>query len=187
MRSFASLRQRAMKPYFAYVRVSTAKQEQGASLAAQREAIERYAALHGLRIGEWFEEVQTAAKAGRRVFGSMIRRLSRGSAAGVILHKIDRGARNLRDWADLGELLDRGVDVHFAHDSIDLRSRGGRLSADIQAVVATDYIRNLREECLKGIQARLRQGLYPRRAPLGYLDCGSGQPKVLDQIGRAHV
>src|SRR3546814_7619464 len=112
----------------------------------------------------------------------MIRRLSRGSAAGVILHKIDRGARNLRDWADLGELLDRGVDVHFAHDSIDLRSRGCRLSADIQAVVATDYIRNLREVCLKGIQARLRHGLYPRRAPLGYLDCASAQPKVLDPL-----
>jgi site-specific DNA recombinase len=27
----------------------------------------------------------------------------------------------------------------------DLASRGGRLSADIQAVVAADYIRNLRE------------------------------------------
>src|SRR3546814_296865 len=104
---FVSSRSEAMKPYFAYVRVSTAKQEQGASLSAQREAIERYAALHGLRIGEWFEEVQTAAKAGRRVFGSMIRRLARGSAAGVILHKIDRGARNLRDWADLGEQIGR--------------------------------------------------------------------------------
>src|SRR3546814_13239183 len=114
--------------------------------------------FRSLRIGEWFEEVQTAAKAGRRVFGSMIRRLARGSAAGVILHKIDRGARNLRDWADLGELLDRGVDVHFAHDSIDLRSRGGRLSADIHAVVAADYTRNLRHECLKGTQARLPHG-----------------------------
>src|SRR3546814_20382229 len=102
MRSFASLRQRAMKPYFAYVRVSTAKQEPGASLAAQREAIERYAALHGLRIGEWFEEVKPAAKAGRRVLGSMIRRLIRGSAAGVILHKIAHGTRDLRERADLG-------------------------------------------------------------------------------------
>jgi hypothetical protein len=41
--------------------------------------------------------------------------------------------------------------VHFANDSLDLNTRGGRLSADIQAVVAADYIRNLREEAKKGI------------------------------------
>jgi hypothetical protein len=41
--------------------------------------------------------------------------------------------------------------VHFANDSLDLNTRGGRLSADIQAVVAADYIRNLREEAKKGV------------------------------------
>jgi len=56
----------------------------------------------------------------------------------------------LRDWADLGELIDAGVEVHFATESLDLHTRGGRLSADIQAVVAADYIRNLREETRKG-------------------------------------
>jgi predicted dehydrogenase len=28
---------------------------------------------------------------------------------GVVIHKIDRSARNLKDWADLGELIDQGV------------------------------------------------------------------------------
>src|SRR5262249_5583514 len=154
----------------AYIRVSTAKQgEHGVSLQEQRAAISQYAQRFGLTIGEWFEERESAAKRGRPVFMQMLRALRRGSASGVVIHKIDRGARNLRDWADLGELIDSGIQVHFANESLDLNTRGGRLSADIQAVVAADYIRNLREETRKGFYGRLKQGFYPLPAPIGYL------------------
>jgi DNA invertase Pin-like site-specific DNA recombinase len=172
-----------MKSFCAYIRVSTARQgEHGVSLQEQREAIERYARQHNLHIAEWFEEQQTAAKRGRPAFSRLMRRLADGTRAGVVIHKIDRSARNLRDWADLGELVDRGLEVHIAHDTLDLRSRGGRLSADIQAVVAADYVRNLREETIKGMYGRLKQGLFPRPAPLGYRDEGSGKPKSIDPV-----
>jgi DNA invertase Pin-like site-specific DNA recombinase len=127
-----------------------------------------------------FEEQETAAKRGRPVFTKMLKLLKAGEASGVIMHKIDRSARNLKDWADLGELIDSGVEVFFANESLDLRSRGGRLAADIQAVVAADYVRNLREETLKGFYGRLKQGLMPMPAPLGYLNHGKGQRKTLD-------
>lgn len=168
------------KNVFAYVRVSTLKQGEGVSLQEQRRAIEEYTRRSGLSIEAWFEEKETAAKRGRRAFGEMLSLLRRGKASGIVLHKIDRGARNLKDWADLGELIDQGIAVHLAGDNLDLGSRGGRLSADIQAVVASDYIRNLREETKKGINGRLRQGLLPFAAPLGYLNCGGGKPKVID-------
>lgn len=112
----------------------------------------------------------------------MLKLLRNGKAAGVVIHKIDRSARNLKDWADLGELIDQGIEVHFANESLDLNSRGGRLSADIQAVVAADYIRNLREEAKKGIYGRLKQGFYPMRAPIGYLDNGAAKPKTIDPV-----
>jgi site-specific DNA recombinase len=168
-----------MKDVFAYIRVSTARQgEQGVSLAEQRDAIARYAAKNELRVLQWYEEQETAAKRGRPVFGRMIKQLLARRVAGVVIHKIDRSARNLRDWADLGELVDRGVEVHLAHEALDLRTRGGRLTADIQAVIAADYVRNLREECRKGFYGRLKQGLWPCPAPLGYADQGAGRPKV---------
>ena len=85
-----------------------------------------------------------------------------------------------RIGAHLGELIDRGVDVHFAHESLDLASRGGRLSADIQAVVAADFIRNLKQEVRKGFYGRLKQGFYPLPAPTGYLDRGGGKAKEID-------
>lgn len=170
-----------MNQYFAYIRVSTVKQgEQGVSLQQQRDAIERYAQHNSQEIVSWFKEQETAAKRGRPIFNQMMKLLGKQKVSGVIMHKIDRGARNLKDWADLGELIDQGVEVHFANESLDLHSRGGRLSADIQAVVAADYVRNLREETRKGFYGRLKQGLFPMPAPIGYLNKGKGQPKVPD-------
>jgi len=161
--------------------VSTAKQgEHGVSLQEQRDAIARYAQRANLEITTWFEERVTAAKRGRRVFNEMLRLLRHGKASGVIIHKIDRSARNMKDWAELGELIDQGIEVQFANESLDMHSRGGRLSADIQAVVAADYIRNLREETRKGFYGRIKQGLYPLPAPVGYLDKGKGNPKEPD-------
>lgn len=171
-----------MNQCYGYIRVSTARQGEGVSLEAQKEAIQLYADRHNIIIKTWFEEKETAAKLGRKVFSEMVRSLKQRRANGVIIHKIDRSARNLRDWATIGELSDIGVDVHFATETLDFRSRGGRLTADIQAVIAADYIRNLREETVKGIRGRLKQGLYPFKAPIGYLDNGGGKPKTLDPV-----
>ncbi|MEW9920376.1 recombinase family protein [Marimonas sp. MJW-29] len=169
-----------MKTCFGYIRVSTQKQGEGVSLVAQKDAITAYADRQGLSVIKWFEEKQTAAKGGRPIFNQMLGQLRRGRAQGVIIHKIDRSARNLRDWAMFSELPDLGIDVYVATESLDFTSRGGRLTADIQAVIAADYIRNLREETIKGLNGRLKQGLYPFRAPIGYLDNGKGQPKTPD-------
>lgn len=171
-----------MKESFGYVRVSTVKQGEGVSLEAQRDAISAFAERNGITITRWFEEKLTAAKSGRPMFGAMLKALKAGKAAGVVMHKIDRSARNFADWAKIGDLADAGIDVHFATESLDFRSRGGRLAADIQAVIAADYVRNLREETIKGITGRLKQGIYPFAAPIGYLNNGGGKPKTLDPI-----
>jgi site-specific DNA recombinase len=171
-----------MKRCFGYIRVSTVKQGDGVSLAAQREAIEAFASRNNIQIVKWYEEKETAAKRGRPIFNAMMKELHRGKAHGLVIHKIDRSARNFADWAKIGDLQDAGIDIHFATESLDFRSRGGRLTADIQAVIAADYIRNLREETIKGITGRLKQGLYPFRAPIGYLDNGGGKPKTLDPV-----
>jgi site-specific DNA recombinase len=171
-----------MKSCFGYIRVSTQKQGEGVSLEAQKEAITAFASRSNLTITEWFEEKETAAKLGRPVFTRMLKRLERGAASGLVTHKIDRSARNLKDWATIGELSDKGIDVYFATESLDFRSRGGRLTADIQAVIAADYVRNLREETIKGMNGRLKQGLCPWGAPLGYLNNGKGKPKTPDPI-----
>jgi DNA invertase Pin-like site-specific DNA recombinase len=172
-----------LKTYFAYTRVSTARQgDHGVSLQEQKAEIENYSKQRSLEIVQWFEERETAAKLGRRVFAEMMKRLRKGEAAGVIIHKIDRSARNLKDWADIAQLADEGVEVHFTREAVDLQSSSGRLSADVQAVVAANYIRNLREETIKGFYGRLKQGILPMPSPLGYLDAAPGKPKIADPV-----
>src|SRR5260221_682841 len=75
----------------------------------------------------------------------------RGRREGVIVGKIVRSMKNQQDWADVGKLVDAGVQIRFATENVDLKTFAGRRSADIQAVVAMQYSRNRREEVKKGI------------------------------------
>lgn len=170
-----------MKSYFAYIRVSTVKQgEHGSSLQEQRDAITIFATRHGLHIVSWFVERETAAKVGRHEFTQMLSAIKKGKATGVIFHKIDRSARNLKDWSVIQDLAEHGVDVRFTQESINLASNEGKLTGDFLAVIAAHYVRNLREEVIKGMRGRLKQGLFPFRAYTGYLDQGGGKPKIVD-------
>ena len=170
-----------MHSYFAYIRVSTPKQGQhGSSLQEQRDAILSFAQRNDLSVIAWFEDRETAAKVGRHEFSRMLLALKRRKATGIIFHKIDRSTRNLRDWSDIQDLADQGIDIRFTQESINLRSNEGKLTGDFMAVISAHYIRNLREEVKKGIRGRLKQGLYPLAAPLGYLDQGGGKAKIPD-------
>lgn len=100
-----------MKPCFGYSRVSTLKQGERVSFDAQKEAILVFAQRRSLTVTRWYEEKQTAAKGGRSVSNSMLTQVRRGHAQGVIIHKIDHSARNLRDWTKSSELLDIGINV----------------------------------------------------------------------------
>lgn len=175
-----------MKRCYGYIRVSTVRQGDGVSLDAQKEAIRAFASHNEIEIIEWFEELETAAKTGRPVFNRMISNLKKRKAEGLVVHKIDRFARNLTDYNRVIELTDRGISIFTAIESIDFQSRGGRLAADVQAVVAADFIRNQRQETIKGLYGRLSQGVYPFKAPIGYLDNGAGKHKTPDPQ-RAHL
>src|SRR5260370_10726692 len=172
-----------MNSYFAYIRVSTVKQgERGSSLQEQRDAILSFAARNGITIGRWFEERETAAKTGRHEFNRMLEAIEKARVTGVVFHKIDRSARNLKDWSVIQDLADRKVDVRFAEERINLASKEGKLTGDFLAVISSHYIRNLREEVRKGMRGRIKQGIYPLAAPIGYLDQGGGRAKIPDPV-----
>jgi site-specific DNA recombinase len=112
----------------------------------------------------------------------MVRELRRKKAAGVIIHKVDRGSRNGHDWATIGDLVDAKIDVRFAHDNIDLTTRGGRLTADVLAAIAADFIRNNKEVVRQCMHGWLKLGYYPWPAPPGYENRGEHQLKTVDPV-----
>lgn len=171
-----------MKRCYGYMRVSTARQGEGVSLSAQREAIALYAERCDIEIIDWYEEMETAAKEGRAVFHEMVGQLRKGKADGLITYKVDRSTRNYFDWWQINKLADEGIEIHFATEGIDFTTRSGRLAADIHAVFATEYIRNLKAEIRKGQLGQLKNGVYPFKAPIGYLDNGKNALKTPDPV-----
>jgi site-specific DNA recombinase len=169
-----------MKPCFGYVRVSTVKQGDGVSLEAQKDAILEYARRKDLNITEWWEEKETAAKEGRPIFNRMVASLKRRDAKGLVIHKIDRSARNYHDWAVISDLADNGIEFHIATESFDFNTYGGRMAADFMAVVAANYVRNLKTEIRKGQLGQLKIGLLPWAAPVGYQNNGAAKLKTPD-------
>lgn len=171
-----------MKQSFGYIRVSTPKQGEGVSLEVQKADIEDFAKKTEQQISQWFIEKKSAAKTNRPEFIKMMHLLEKNKADGVIFHKLDRGSRNRDDWAWIARLNEKyGLSVAFAHEGLTMNTRSEILSLDIQAVMASDYIRNLREETFKGIRGRLNQGILPNGAPIGYLNTGKGKPKAIDK------
>jgi len=150
-----------MKTFYGYIRVSTVKQgEHGVSLQEQRSAIAQYATRNGLEIAAWFEERETAAKQGRRVFTEMLRLLgtARPQASSSTRSIVAPGTSRTGPRSETDR---RGIRSHSVNESLESNTRGGRLSADIQAVVAADFIRNLREETRKASTAASSKASIP--------------------------
>lgn len=171
-----------MKQCFGYVRVSTVKQGDGVSLEEQKASILEFAQRKNLVVCQWWEEKETASKQGRPVFNKMVSELKRGGATGLIVHKIDRSARNYHDWDIIGDLADNGIDIHIATESFDFNTYGGRMAADFMQVVAANYGRNLKNEVRKGQLGQLKRGMLPWSAPIGYINNGKRKLKTPDPV-----
>ena len=103
-----------------YLRVSSRRQvdkgfdEDGLSLPAQREACRRYANEHAITIvGEYLERGESARTADRPAFQAMLARIQQQrDVQVVVVHKVDRFARNLEDHVTVRALLRRlGVEL----------------------------------------------------------------------------
>lgn len=126
-----------MKQAAGYVRVSTARQaDDGDSLPAQKRQIELYAELHGMNLIEVYEERAVSAfktpVADRPEGKRLIRAAVSGEIDTVIIARLDRFARNVRDLNQTIDLLQSlGVGIHFISPAADLSDTVGSLIVSI--------------------------------------------------------
>lgn len=157
-----------------YVRVSTAEQATGGqSLTAQRERLAAYAALYGHTLEVVLEDPGASGKSleGRPGLAEALRLLAAGEADGLLVAKLDRLTRSVRD---LGELLEgtfhRAALVSVA-EQIDTTSPGGRLVLHVLGSVAQwerETIASRTREVLGSMKARgLRTGSVPHGRRVG--------------------
>jgi site-specific DNA recombinase len=114
-----------------YCRVSTTSQaEDGCSIAAQRDRLERYAALYGIElVGIEEDAALSASHLERPGLQRALAMLQSGAANALLVVKLDRLTRSIRDVAALIESYfgDDGAALLSVNDSIDTRSASGRL------------------------------------------------------------
>ncbi|WP_246672968.1 recombinase family protein [Mesorhizobium sp. B2-3-11] len=155
-----------------YARVSSKEQEkEGFSIPAQCKLLREYAAQKQFGIAQEFIDVETAKSSGRANFNEMVKYLRKHPGVRVVLvEKTDRLYRNLKDWVTLDDL---DVEIHLAKEGVIL-SQDSRSSEKfmhgIKVLMAKNYIDNLSEEARKVLMEKAEQGIWPTKAPLGYLN-----------------
>jgi site-specific DNA recombinase len=168
----------ATKRAVVYLRVSTAEQAHGAdssegySIPAQREACRRKAAdLGAVVVAEFADRGESAKTTARPQLQQMLTRLGeQRDVEYVIVHKVDRLARNRADDVQIQLAIERaGARLISVSESVD-DTPSGRLVRNIMADLAEFYSANLATEILKGSTQKARLGGTPFKAPLGYLN-----------------
>ena len=154
-----------------YLRVSTKEQAEGGySIPAQAEACRGFIADQGWKLAdEYVDRGESARTADRPQLQAMLARLADDSSIDfLVVHKLDRLARNLEDHAAVRAALRKaGVQLHSVTETLE-DSASGKLVEGILASIAEFYSANLAQEIRKGMDQKAAEGGWPVRAPFGY-------------------
>ena len=156
--------------YFLYVRKSTdVEDKQVLSIEAQITELKEFAARMNIHIIEVVIEKQTAKKPGRPKFGKMLERIEAGEANGILAWMPDRLSRNSIDSGKIIYMLDEHVliDLKFPHFWFENTPQGKYMLAN-EFNASKQYVDNLSLNTKRGLRQMVRDGRYPRGAPLGY-------------------
>ena len=123
-----------------YVRVSTDKQaKNGLSLEAQDAKLKAMATVRGDEVVDIVVDEESAKTGSLKREGvqRLLKMVKAGEVDAVIVCKLDRLTRSLRDLADLLEVFDKhNVALVSVAESLDTRSASGRLVLNIMTAVS---------------------------------------------------
>jgi DNA invertase Pin-like site-specific DNA recombinase len=122
-----------------YVRVSTDRQaDKGCSLEAQRERIQAMAVVQQANLLDSVVDAGESAKDLKRPgVERVLALMNAGQVDTVIVAKLDRLTRSVRDFADLLEIFQRrGVSLVSVAEALDTGSAAGRLVINIMVSVS---------------------------------------------------
>lgn len=144
-----------------YLRVSSPK---GQKTASQRAAVEAWLARHRYPAVQWFEDHDTGATLQREAYRRLQAAIFAGEIDTVVVWKLDRLARNLRDGVNvLADWCQRGIRVIAVTQAIDLSGPVGQMIASVLFGVAEIELQHAKERQAAGIAAAKQRGAYPGR------------------------
>ena len=169
--------------YFLYARKSTDSEDrQVRSIDDQLAELHELAAKENITIIKTFIEKQSAKIPGRSIFNEMMERIETGEAEGIMAWHPDRLARNSMDGGKIIYFLDMGKlhALKFCVGCSFENSSQGKFMLQIAFGQSKYYVDSLSENIKRGQRQKLKNGLWPQMAPLGYLNEKATKRVIVD-------
>ena len=145
-----------------YVRVSTTDQNP----RSQKRELSRWVRSHGVKKVKWYEDAASGDDLDRPGFKQLQRDIFDGRVKTIVIWKLDRLSRNLRDGLNtLADWCDRGLRVVSITQQIDFSGTTGKMIAAVLLGVAEMEQETRRERQRVGIEAAKDRGVYRGRKP----------------------
>jgi len=158
--------------YILYARKSTEDEDrQILSISAQLAELKEFAAKEKLEIFASFCEAKTAKEPGRTKFAEMLKQIEKGKAEGVLSWHPDRLARNSVDGGRIIHMIDKGIIKSLKFPTFWFEpTPQGLFMLNITFGQSKYFVDNLRENTKRGLRQKIRNGVWPGWAPIGYLN-----------------
>jgi DNA invertase Pin-like site-specific DNA recombinase len=158
-----------------YVRVSTEEQaDSGLGLAAQRSAVVAEAERRGWTLVAIHEDDLSGKNLDRPGLAAALADVETGRAAGIIVSKLDRLSRSLRDFADLmARAQSRGWNLVALDLGVDLSTPAGEFMANVMASAAQWERRIIGQRTRDALAVKRAQGVKlgrPQALPQSVVD-----------------
>jgi len=156
-------------------RVSTKEQEDGHSIAAQRQRLIDYCVRKGLDVIRTFEIVESSTRGERKEFSAMLEfaKAQRQTVA-IVADAVDRFQRSFKESVLIDDLIRREqVELHFYREGMVIgkgASTTDIMRWDFSVMGAKSYVLNLSENVRRSLEYKRRNGEWGGKAPLGFLN-----------------
>ena len=141
------------------------------SIEAQIAELKEFAKRESLTVSEFITEAKTAKVPGREQFEIVLKKIEKGEANGILSWHPDRLARNSIDGGKVIYLLDTGKILDLKFPSFWFESTPqGKFMLSIAFGQSKYYVDNLSENVKRGNRQKLRNGVWPSKAPYGYIN-----------------
>jgi len=153
-------------------RVSTLEQAtDGYSISVQKEKLEHYAKAQGYNFAHYTDEGYSGKDLNRPALKKLISDIKNGKINIVLIYKLDRLSRRVKDILELVELFEKhNVVLYSLSESLDLTSPFGRAALKMLATFSELERETIIERMMMGKAARAKSGRYscPGKVPFGY-------------------